>query len=203
MNGNADLEELTVAELFALSRENPVELAAGLDGNYGNDLRKEAASLTEPVPWSSLRTELAAVMTDALDTKVIDGWVAAWQKCKEVTEKAEMSRNAPDTPFSCILLEHSIESTLHPYVKVLLGPKQIQKIDFEVTLTTEIDGVILNLKNGSIVSIQPGRCEWSGSIAVQEAELIKRSLEQLDLPGRVVLKHPIQLAARQPDGAAT
>jgi hypothetical protein len=203
MNDPANLEELTIAELFSLSRENPAELAAGLDGNYGNALRKDAESLTEPVAWSRFRTEVASVMTDALDTRVIDGWVSAWQNCKEVTEKAEMSRKAPDTPISCTLLEHSIESTLHPFVKVLLGAKLIKKIDFEVTLTTEIDGLILNLKNGSIVSIQPGRCEWSGSIAVQEAQLVQRSLEQLDLPGRVVLKHPIPLGARQPDGAVS
>ena len=203
MNGNANLEELTIAELFSLSRENPAELAAGLDGDYGNNLRKEAESFTEPIAWSSLRTEIAAAMSDALDTKVIDGWVSAWQKCKEVTEKAEMSRHAPDTPFSCTLLEHSIESTLHPFVKVLLGPKLVQKIDFEVTLTTQIDGLILNLKSGSIVSIQPGRCEWSGSIAMDQAELIQRSLEQLELPGSLVLKHPIPLAARQSDGAVT
>jgi hypothetical protein len=203
MSVPVDLEELTIAELFALSRENPAELAAGLDGDYGKAIRKDAESLTEPVAWSSLRTELAGVMTDALDTKVIDGWVLAWQKCNEVTEKAEMSRSAPDTPFSCILLVHSIESALHPYVKVLLGPKLVQKVDFDVTLTTQIDGIILNLKGGSIVSMQPGRCEWSGSIAVHGAELIKRSLEQLDLPGSLVLKHPIPLAAKRPEGAVT
>jgi hypothetical protein len=86
---------------------------------------------------------------------------------------------------------------------VLLGPKLVQKVEFDVTLTTQIDGLILNLKGGCIVSIQPGKCEWSGSIAVDEAELIKRSLEQLELPGSVVLKHPIPLAARKPDDAVT
>ncbi len=197
MNATVDVEELTIADLFALSPENQAKLAAGLDVEHFKAIEREAKSFSEPIAWNEMRTEIAGVMTDALDMKVVEGWVAVWQKCKEVKEKVEKSHNSPNTPFSCTLLEHSIESTLHPYLKVFLGPKLVQKIDFDVTLTTQIDGLILNLKGGSIVSIQPGRCEWSGSIAMYGAQLIERELSQLDLPGSIVLKHPIPLSAQK------
>ncbi len=194
MNATANLEELTVADLFALSRENSAKLAAGLDAKDFKEIQEEAKGLSAPVAWNDLRTEMAGVMTDALDTKVIGGWVAAWQKCKEVKETAEKSRGAATTPFSCNLLEHTIDSTLHPYVNVFLGSKLVQKVDFEVMLSTEIDALLLNFMGGCIVSIQPGRCEWSGSIAMQGVQLIDRKLAQLELPGRVVLKEPIMVA---------
>jgi hypothetical protein len=196
MNANSDFEEQTIASLFALSPESPAELSAGLDGDQFKEVVKEAKSLAQPVEWSAVRNDLASTMIGALDTKVIGCWASAWQKCAEVREKAEKSRNSPDTQVPCTLLEHSINSALQPYVEVYLGPKLIQKINFDVALETKIDGLILNMKGGSIVSLQIGQCEWSGSIAVQGVQLIKRNLTELDLPGRIVLKKPILVAVR-------
>jgi len=190
-----NLEDLTIANLFALSPEHPVELATNLDAKNFKAVEKKAQGFSEPVSWNALRTPIASKMTDALSTKVIGGWVSAWQTWDDVKDKAQKSRLSPTAPFSCTLLEHTIESTLHPYVKVLLGSELVQEIDFDVTLATQIDGLILNLLGGNLVSFQPGRCEWSGNIALQGTRLIERQLAQLDLPGRVVLKQPIPLSA--------
>ena len=188
-----NLEDLTIANLFALSQEHPVELATHLDAKNFKAVEDKARSFSEPVSWNALRAPIASKMTEALSTKVIGGWVSAWQTWDQVKEKAQKSRLSPTAPFNCTLLEHTIESTLHPYVKVLLGSELVQEIDFDVTLATQFDGLILDLLGGSLVSIRPGRCEWSGSIAIQETTLIERQLAELDLPGRVVLKHPIVL----------
>jgi hypothetical protein len=193
-----NLEELTIANLFALSQEHPVELATNLDARNFKAVENKAQSFSDPVSWDALRTPIARQMADALSTKVIGGWVSAWQDLAQVKDKAQKSRLSPDALLTCTLLEHTIESTLHPYVKVLLGSELVQEIDFDVTLATQIDGLILDLLGGSLVSIRPGRCEWSGSIALQGTTLIERQLAQLDLPGRVVLKHPIVLNKDQP-----
>ena len=77
MNATVNLEELSVADLFALSRENSANLAAGLDADDFKAINEEAKSLSEPLEWGELRTEIGGVMTDALDTKVLGGWVPA------------------------------------------------------------------------------------------------------------------------------
>jgi hypothetical protein len=193
-----NLEELTIANLFALSPEHPVELATNLNATNFNAVESKAQSFTEPVTWDALRAPIARQMTDALSMKLLGGWISAWQDWDQVKDKAQKSRLSPSAPFTCTLLEHTIESTLHPYVKVLLGSELVQEIDFDVTLATQIDGLILDILGGSLVSIRPGRCEWSGSIALQGTRLIERRLAQLELPGRVVLKHPIDLNKDQP-----
>ena len=189
----ADLEELTIADLFALS-DHSTKLAAGLDPDQFKAMQDKAKSLGEPVEWSKMSDEIAGVMADALRSKVIGAWVSAWQTCKEVADKAEKSYNSPATPFSCTLMEHSIDSTLHPYIDVTFNQKLVQRIDFDVTLSTQIDGLILQLKGGSIVSIQAGRCECSGTIEAQGIQLAERKLAELALPGNLVLRHPIPLS---------
>jgi hypothetical protein len=94
------------------------------------------------------------------------------------------------------LAEHSIDSTFHPYVEIFLGSKRLQKITFDVTLTTQIEGLVLGVKNGCIVSLQLAKCEWTGSIATKGVPLVKRKLTKLDLPGRITLKRGIPLGSR-------
>ena len=188
-----DFEDLTIADLFGLGDHSP-KLATGLDPEEFKAMQERAKALGEPVSWNDMRSEIGDVMTDALRTNVLGAWVSAWQTCKEVTDKTEKSHNFPDTPVSCTLAEHSIDSTLHPYVEVSYGQKVIQRIDFEVTLSTQIDGLILNLKAGNLVSIQPGRCECSGTITMQGVDLLERKLAEVNLPGNLILKHPIPLS---------
>ncbi len=152
------------------------------------DVEAQAKALAQPVAWSEMRTKLAGTIADALNVSVLDGWAAAWQKWKLVKEKVEESRKNPTAEVPCELFEHTIESTLHPYLEVLMGQTPVQRVDFDVTLSTEFDSVRLNLKNGNLVSLQPGACVWSGSVALHGAELLHQPLAQLDLPGSVVLK---------------
>jgi hypothetical protein len=197
MNGTANLEDLTVADLFALSPENAGKLGVKLKPDDFKDVEAQAKALAQPVAWSEMRTKLAGTIADALNVSVLDGWAAAWQKWKLVKEKVEESRRNPTAEVPCELFEHTIESTLHPYLEVLMGQTPVQRVDFDVTLSTEIDSVRLNLKNGNLVSLQPGACVWSGSVALHGAELLHQPLAQLDLPGSVVLKEPIPLYAQE------
>ena len=194
MNRIVDLEELTVASLFAIQPEAPAELAEGIDEDRFTEIAKKAESFARPVPWSQIQTSIAGAVAGVLQSTVIGGWVAAWQKSKELEEKTERSRKAPEIPFFCTLLEHTIDSSFEPYVEVYVGPTLIQKIDCNVTLETRIDGVILNLLDGTIVALQLGRCEWSGIISIEGVEVINRELTTLDLPGHITLKHPIPIA---------
>ncbi len=107
----------------------------------------------------------------------------------------EQSRHAPEETVLSPLAEHSIDSTLHPYVEILVGPKKIGTIKFDVTLTTQLKGLVLGLKNGDIVSLQLIQCEWTGAIATQGVTLMQRKLTKLDLPGRITLKQGISLDA--------
>lgn len=200
MNATTDLEELTFANLFSLSGVNSAKLGTGLEESGFEKIKETAKTISEPLDWGALRAAIGGMMNKALDTKVLDGFVFAWQKGKDLLEKAEESRKSPKTAVPWNLLEHTIDSTLHPYVNIMLGPNVIQRVDFEVTLSTELDAVQLNLLDGSIVSIQPGRCEWSGSIAIPGAQLLEQKLAALELRGHIELKRPIPIAKK--DGQA-
>lgn len=190
------IEDLTIRDLFGLSAEGPPEVAAGLEGKDFEELNKKISSLSEPIPWSRVQSEVAGVFPAAMNTGLLDAWAYAWKKYQNLKDDVEESRKSPDAIVLSRLAEHSIDSTLHPYVEVFLGSKRLQKITFDVTLTTQIEGLVLGVKNGCIVSLQLAKCEWTGSIATKGVTLVKRKLTKLDLPGRITLKRGIPLGSR-------
>jgi hypothetical protein len=82
---------------------------------------------------------------------------------------------------------------LHPYLEIFWGTKKIQKIDFNVTVTTRFKGLILGLRKAQIVFLQLAECEWTGTIQVKDVTLFERPLRKFSLPGRIELKRAISL----------
>jgi hypothetical protein len=192
--GNDKIEDLTIREIFAVSPDRP-ELAAGIEAKDFQDIQKQISSLAQPIPWSRVQAEVASIIPTLLDTRLLDAWAHGWEKYQGLKDDAEKSRQSPEDVVLSPLAEHSIDSTLHPYIEIMLGPKEIGKIKFNVTLTTQLKGLVLGLKNGNIVSLQLAQCEWTGTIATQGVTLIKRELKKLDLPGRITLKRGIPLGS--------
>lgn len=191
-NGNNNLEDLTIREIFAVSPDRP-DLAAGIAAKDFQDIQQQISSLPQPIPWSRVQAEAASMIPAMLDTRLLHAWAHAWEKYQGLKDDVEQSRNSPEEVVLSPLAEHSIDSTLHPYIEIFLGPKKIGKITFDVTLTTQLRGLVLGLKNGEIVSLQLAQCEWTGTIGTQGVILMQRELKKLDLPGRITLKRGISL----------
>ena len=189
-----NIEDVSLRELFALPLDSPPELVAGLEAKDFENIDKKISALSEPIPWSRVQSEVAGQISAALNTGLLDAWACAWKKYQNVKADVEESCKSPDALVLTRLAEHSVDSTLHPYVEVFLGQAKLEKIIFDVTLTTNIKGLILGLKNGRMVSLQVAECEWTGSINVKGVTLVERKLTRIDVPGRITLKRGISLA---------
>lgn len=190
---DTNLEDMTVAQLFSVSEGNTAEIEAKLDAGDFAGLLQRAKGEGKPVKWNVLGGELAGSVGDALQTDLLGGWIVAWRKAGEVREAAEKSRSQPGTEVPYVLPKHSIDSTFRPCVKVMLDGVTLQSIEFEVTVTTQIETATLILKDGYLAAIEPGKIAWSGSIALEHQTLIERKLTELSVGHRIGLKHPIAL----------
>ena len=183
-------EELTLSQMFGISTDFKLDSIAGSDAPNIVKLRKKVPATTS---WHSVQAEVATSLTETLHSSLLGTLAQGWAHYQALMDDAHESRKSPQTPILSTLAEHAIDSTLHPYVEVFIGPTSIQKIPFEVTLTTTIKGLQLGLQNGKIVSVEMGECEWKGTIATGGIPLIERHTQPLKLPGLLQLKKPIPL----------
>lgn len=185
-------EDLSLGDLFAVvtGEEAEGDLKAGLDAKELSELRKKVPTA---ISWSSVQESVADSLAEAMHVSVLATLANGWKHYTMFMEDVRRSRSNPEVEIVSAIADHSIHSTLHPFVDVRLGGKTVHEIAFDVSLVTTIRGLLLGLKKGEIVSVEMGDCEWTGKISVAEVEVLERKLKKLALPGHLRLKRGIEV----------
>jgi hypothetical protein len=185
-------EDLSLGDLFEVitGGESEGELKAGLGAEELSELRKKVPTA---ISWSSVQESVADSLAEAMHVSVLATLANGWKHYKDFMEDVRRSRSNPEVEIVSAIADHSIHSTLHPFVDVRLGGKTVHEIAFDVSLVTTIKGLLLGLKKGEIVSVEMGECEWTGKIAVAEVDVLERKLKKLALPGHLRLKRGIAI----------
>ena len=185
-------EDLSIGDLFELCSGTEVEsdLKAGLGAEELGALRK---ALPKMISWSSVQDGVADSLMQALHVSVLGTLANGWKHYSMFMEDVRRSRSSPEVEIVSAIAEHSIHSTLRPFVDVRLAGRTVHEIAFEVSLETRMKGLLLGLKKGEIVSIELGECEWTGKIAVAQVDILERKLKTLSLPGHLRLKRGITI----------
>ena len=185
-------EDLSLGDLFEVitGGEAEGELKAGLGAEELSELRKKVPTA---ISWSSVQESVADSLAEAMHVSVLATLANGWKHYKDFMEDVRRSRSNPEVEIVSAIADHSIHSTLHPFVDVRLGGKTVHEIAFDVSLVTTIKGLLLGLKKGEIVSVEMGECEWTGKIAVGEVDVLERKLKKLALPGHLRLKRGIAI----------
>ena len=185
-------EDLSIGDLFEVlsGGETEGDLKAGLGAEELSELRKK---LPKAISWSSVQESVADSLSEAMHVSVLGTLANGWKHYKDFMEDVRRSRTNPEVEIVSAIADHSIHSTLHPFVDVRLGGKTVHEIAIEVSLVTTIKGLLLGLKKGEIVSVEMGDCEWTGKISVAAVEVLARKLKKLALPGHLRLKRGIDI----------
>jgi hypothetical protein len=185
-------EDLSLSDLFAVvtGEEAEGDLKAGLDAKELSELRKKVPTA---ISWSSVQESVADSLGEAMHVSVLATLANGWKHYTMFMEDVRRSRSNPEVEIVSAIADHSIHSTLHPFVDVRLGGKTVHEIAFDVSLVTTIKGLLLGLKKGEIVSVEMGDCEWTGKISVAEVDVLERKLKKLALPGHLRLKRGIEI----------
>ena len=185
-------EDLSIGDLFEIGTGEEAEgnLKAGLGAEELSELRKK---VPKSISWSSVQESVADSLGEAMHVSVLATLANGWKHYTMFIEDVRRSRSNPEMEIVSAIADHTIDSTLHPYVDVRLAGKTVHEIAFDVSLVTTIRGLLLGLKKGEIISVEFGDCEWTGKIAVAEVDVLERKLKKLTLPGHLRLKHGIAI----------
>jgi hypothetical protein len=185
-------EDLSVGDLFEVFSGGEAEddLKAGLGAEELSELRKK---VPKAISWTSVQESVADSLAEAMHVSVLGTLANGWKHYTMFMDDVRRSRSNPEVEIVSAIADHSIHSTLHPFVDVRLGGKTVHEIAFDVSLVTTIKGLLLGLKKGEVVSVEFGECEWTGKIAVAEVEVLERKLKKLALPGHLRLKQGIAI----------
>jgi hypothetical protein len=154
---------------------------------------KELASWVERAKWDGMPQELGHHVAGFLQDDAVDIFAGAWGKCYELKKCLEESRTNPRETSVVALTDHDFTYELSPTVDILVDGVKLGAIPFLVTLSCQISGLELQVRNGAIAGVRTGSADGTAEIACARNTIWQRDLAHVSLPGKLHFKNAIRL----------
>jgi len=181
----------TIARIFPLEDHSWLEQI---------ETEKEVVSLhhhadKEPgiVSWSSILDEVKAEIETLLDIGIPDVVAGAWNTAGKLVEYLDQEKYPPNETVIVPLLKHSIQSSHHPYIEVLVDDMSMGKVHLDIVVEMVLEGFYLKIKAGKIKAIETGMCKAKGSIGIEGVTLMEEQMKPITLPGVISLGDGIEI----------
>ena len=183
-----DLDNITMSQFFASgTKSSPKELTkAESDENIAKI--KECICKEVKVLWPAACGFIIRELLSKLDTKIKDVLLDAWKQYEDIVKFTDEKEYPPDKKYKVSLVKHTIKSEHKPTVEILFDNQPTDpRIEFNVTLTLEIEGIVLEIQGGKIMNIETGSCKGGGTLKCKGLLILKRETKPFTLPGVIPL----------------
>jgi Protein of unknown function (DUF2510) len=145
-----------------------------------------------PLTLAAAERELAEATDGLLSLNLADVAAAGWKKYGALRDAALSTRNAPTAQKSVALATHTIDSSYHPTIDLLVDDARVATIKIDLQIDFRMAGVIAVVRDARLTEIRSGTCTVTASLSVQQI-VITNKQRQFDLPGAVRLRHGLPL----------
>ena len=162
-------------------------LSPGGDQNLGRALAY-LPEMTRRVAVQEAATTAAAL----LKVNLTDVLVHGWREHRDIVSAARRTLAAPGSTELLSLATHEVTVDKRPSINVLVDGHRVATLELGLSVVFDINGVLLGIGGGRLTAVHSGRCEITGTLAVQGTDLlVKRG--RLALPGVFSLRRGIRL----------
>jgi hypothetical protein len=148
-------------------------------------LKHVAARGIPDVQWSAVVDQSVKLVRQTLDISLSSVLARAWNGYAPLREYADTRKYPPDQVITVALAKHKVTSSHRPFVEVRVDGQAVGKVDVAVDVAIAFDQAALVIQNGRFMALRSGSVAAEGSIKWRDAELVKRALGKLDLPGEI------------------
>ena len=163
--------------LFGDAGAGVPELARELAGSGALDGASSALGAAAGAGGTAIRDELARAVHGLLDLDLGSVVLTAWQKWTTLTAAARRTRDAPGTSEVVRLAEHTVASTLTPYVDLVVSDVRLATVHLKLGIELTLRGVEVTVRDGVLVALGGGSGEVAVALSVEGHEVARRRAE--------------------------
>lgn len=149
-------------------RERLGEALAAEDGEGG------LTAFTGPVR-SALDAQLAKEVEGFLDIDLGTTAMLGWQKHQDLRTAAQQTRDQPGLTQCVQLADHTLTSTWTPRLEVLVGPKAVARLAFELKVSFTLVGLSATVTDARLTRLGGGSGTVEASLAFGGRTVLKRT----------------------------
>ncbi|MEA5115602.1 MAG: hypothetical protein VB050_16410 [Geobacteraceae bacterium] len=162
-------------------------------GEKMSALKEKIARNVGGVTWPVAFSELLNKIGDVLDIRLTDILVAAWQKYRQIRKYSDSAAYPPGETFLVPLAEHTVRSTHHPRIEILVDDHPVATVDLEIEIALTLEEAILKISDGKIKGVTTGACTGKGIIKCEGFTVLEKETEPFRLPGAIDLGEGIPI----------
>jgi hypothetical protein len=147
------------------------------------------------VAWDMVEEKIAEKIVGVFDIKLLDIWLAAWKKCRELQRFADREKYPPEEEIPVPLTEHEIVSEHHPKLEIEIAGTVEYNITFDLVARLKITGCRLTIQGGRIKKVLVAECQGEASLEYDKLLLLKTETESVPLGKEIDLGEGIPLSS--------
>lgn len=185
------VQPTNLAELF-LNTEETGNGSSPIESEITSDLSVRLEGLPS-VNVAAAEGGLSEAVRAMLDIKMTDILASAWSTLRELQEYLDSDRHPPDEIASVPLIKHTVKSTHHPSIEVLVGDSRVAEIKFDAEIAIAVDGVVLTVRDGRIWAAAGGKWRATGALKWEGQQILKEQTPHYPLPGQISFEQGIAI----------
>lgn len=125
---------------------------------------------------------VAEKLKDALDVSINQILLSAWSQHRDLVNDLERSRKQKGETILVPLADHTIRSTHHPAVEVLVNDRRVAAFKFNANLMMRIQNAVLKVQSGEVVGVESGAWNGVGQLKCGPVTLVEHETKEFALP---------------------
>lgn len=125
---------------------------------------------------------VADKLKDALDVSIDKILLSAWSQHRDLADDLQKSQQQKNETILVPLADHTIRSTHHPAVEVMVNERRVAAFKFNANLMMRIQRAVLKVQAGEVVGVEAGAWHGVGQLKCGPVTLVEHETQEFALP---------------------
>ncbi|MDH3663485.1 MAG: hypothetical protein OEU92_26295 [Alphaproteobacteria bacterium] len=125
---------------------------------------------------------VAEKLKDALNVSINQILLSAWSQHRDLANDLERSMQQRGETILVPLADHTIRSTHHPSVEVMVNDRRVAAFKFNANLMMRIQQAVLKVEGGEVVGAESGAWHGVGQLKCGPVTLVEHESKEFALP---------------------
>jgi hypothetical protein len=177
----------TLTTVFGLDKGEPGERrVTGVEATRAvRELKEKLGADTPATLWNVVQDQVGEALGTALAIPLSSIFAGAWNRYQPLWEYCDPVRHPPEESNQVPLAPHTVTSTHHPFIEIVLGEKAICTLEFEVELSVKLEGAVVTIRDGKFREMATGEAGVEAMLSCEGSKLIEREIGEYHLPGKI------------------
>ena len=124
--------------------------------------------------------------------------VGGWKKMADLRGYTDRAKYPADQTVFVEVTRHTVSSIHKPSLDIVVNGVKVDAVPFELKLMIVVDGAVLTIRDGRILSVKTGACKAGIEFKCEGYMILKRDSASVKAPGEWTFKEPVEIERGAP-----